>query len=206
MVNLLILFVLGFVTFFATGIDDTVAYASSYLKDGCDSHESLISARVILGTIIALVIAIFAGTLMKAIPSRHLVGAAVLVTIGVLKLAHGEGYFKLLKKRLSKIHRKHHKRTHKIIKKFKSIGSIRFVGLGMILFFSTGIDDIIAYSNLIMAEGSWFWISAGVMVATIMALIVAHLLAHKLEKLKHPQRIGSLLIITIGILLALQIV
>lgn len=206
MLDILVLFALGFVTFFATGIDDTVAYASSYLKDKCESHERLISAGVILGTIIALMIAIFAGTLMEAIPSRHLVGAAVLITIGILKLAQGEGYIKRIKARLSRQHDENHKQIHKVAKKSKSLGAVRFVSLGMILFFSTGIDDIIAYSNLVMAEGSWFWISAGVMVATSLALVAAHFLASRLKKLKHPQRIGAVLIIIIGVLLGLQIV
>ncbi|GAI80371.1 unnamed protein product, partial [marine sediment metagenome] len=43
MVETLILLGLGFITFFATGIDDTVAYAGSYLEEGRKDHKKSIS-------------------------------------------------------------------------------------------------------------------------------------------------------------------
>ena len=86
-----ILLVIGFVAFFATGIDDTVAYAGSYLNNKKKDHKRLISLGIIMGTIIALTIAILAGSLMEAIPSRHLIGGAVLITLGLLSFTHGKG-------------------------------------------------------------------------------------------------------------------
>ena len=50
MVETLILFVIGFVTFFATGIDDTVAYAGSYLEEERRDHKKSISLGIILGS------------------------------------------------------------------------------------------------------------------------------------------------------------
>lgn len=198
-----ILFAIGFVTFFATGIDDTVAYAGSYLKNGRKDHKALISLGVLLGTFIALGISVFAGSLMEALPSRHLIGGAVLITLGLVMFARGKWS-------------KHQKKTHlskldKHIKNPQSPGyglkfeNIKFVGLGMVLFFATGLDDIIAYSNLIMAKGAWFAICLGVVIATFVSLIIAHLLADKLKKFPHPERIGAIVIIIIGVLLALKI-
>ncbi len=199
MLESLILLVIGFVAFFATGIDDTVAYAGSYLKNRQKYHKKLISFGVILGTFIALGIAIFAGSLMEALPSRHLIGGAVLVTLGLIMLARGKWS-------------RHQKKAHLLklkedLKRSQSsdYNNIKFVGLGMALFFGTGIDDIIAYSNLIMAKGAWLLISIGVLIATFVSLTLAHLLADKLKKFPHPERIGAGVIIIIGVLLALKV-
>ena len=64
LVETVILLAIGFLAFFATGIDDTVAYAGSYLKNRQKYNKILISLGVIIGTFIALGISIFAGSLM----------------------------------------------------------------------------------------------------------------------------------------------
>ena len=199
LIGTFVLLVLGFVAFFATGIDDTVAYAGSYLDNPKKDHKRLISFGIIVGTVIALGIAIFAGSLMANIPSRHLIGGAVLITLGVLSFTHGKGV-------------QHQKKTHfmkmeKHISKEPStkLGNLKFVGIGMLLFFGTGIDDILAYSNLIMAKGAWLAISSGVMIGTFVSLAIAHSISDKLKKFSHPERIGGVIIIIIGILLALKI-
>jgi len=193
------LLALGFVTFFATGVDDTIAYAGSYLNNRRKDHKLYISGGIFLGTFIALGIAIFAGSALQAIPSRHLISGAVLITIGAITLAHGEGLWHTKKIRFF--------RVAKRLKKSRSedYRNIKFVGLGMLLFFTTGIDDLLAYSNLIMAKGSWFMICAGVVVGTFVSLVIAYLLADKLKKVPHPGRIGGIMIIIIGVLLALKV-
>ena len=199
LIDTLLLLAIGFVAFFATGIDDTVAYAGSYLEDGRKNHKKLISLGVIIGTLIALTISIFAGSLMEALPSRHLIGGAVLVSLGMIMFFKGKFSIHHKKKHFSKMEKK--------IKRPKNAEGrgIKFVGLGMVLFFATGIDDIIAYSNLIMAKGSWFPICAGVIIATFVSLIIAHFLSGKLKKFPHPEKIGAGVIIIIGILLALKV-
>jgi len=204
LIETLLLFTIGFVTFFATGIDDTLAYAGLYLKNK-RNHKKFISLGIILGTIIALGIAIFAGSLMKKYlvingqPIGHLIGGTVLVTLGILTFT----------KRNNK--EKHHQKTHAKIKKHLKVSqqqkfvSFKFIGLGMILFFATGIDDIIAYSNLIMVKGAWLEICTGILLATFVSLMIAHFLSGKLKRFPHPERVGGTIIIIIGILLALKI-
>ena len=132
-------------------------------------------------------------------PVRHLIGGAVLVTLGILTFT----------KRNNK--EKHHQKTHAKIKEHLKVSqqqkfvSLKFIGLGMLLFFATGIDDIIAYSNLIMAKGSWLAICAGILLATFVSLIIAHFLSGKLKRFSHPERIGGAIIIIIGVLLTLKI-
>jgi cadmium resistance protein CadD (predicted permease) len=205
MIATLILFVIGFVAFFATGIDDTIAYAGLYLKNKKRDHKKFISFGIVLGTIIALVLSIFVGSLMEkyikinGTPIGHLVGGAVLVTLGVLTFIKPNGKAK------------HHKKTHAKIKKHLKVtkhpklAGLKFIGLGMLLFFATGVDDIIAYSNLIMAKGAWVAICSGVLIATFVSLLIAHFLAGKLKRFSHPERIGGAIMIIIGILLGLKI-
>jgi predicted tellurium resistance membrane protein TerC len=205
MIETLLLLAIGFVAFFATGIDDTVAYAGSYLEEGRKKHAKFISLGIIIGTLIALGISIFAGALMEKYlvingkPIGHLIGGTVLVSLGLIMFFKGK--FSMHHKK------KHYKKLHtKIKKKPKKKGhNFKFIGLGMALFFATAIDDIIAYSNLIMAKGSWIGISIGVLLATFVSLIIAHFLSDKLKKLPHPEKIGAGIVIIIGILLAVKI-
>jgi len=204
LIETFILLVVGFVAFFATGIDDTLAYAGLYLKNK-KNHKKFISFGIILGTFIALGISIFAGSLMEKYfkingqSIGHLIGGAVLVTVGLL----------IFTKRNNK--EKHHKKTHIKIKKHLKVSppqkfiSLKFIGLGMLLFFATGVDDIITYSNLIMVKGAWLEICIGVLIATFVSLIIAHFLSGKLKRFPHPERVGGTIIIIIGILLALKI-
>lgn len=204
-IGTLILLGVGFVAFFATGIDDTLAYAGLYLKNKAKDHKKFISLGIILGTFMALGISIFAGSLMEKYfkingnSIGHLIGGAVLVTMGILTFTKGNGKAK------------RHQKTHKKIKKHLKVSQpqkfvcFKFIGLGMLLFFATGIDDIIAYSNLIMAKGAWAAICTGVLLATFVSLIIAHFLSGRLKRFSHPERIGGTIIIIIGILLALKI-
>ena len=199
MIETLILLGIGFVAFFATGIDDTVAYAGSYLETGRKDHKKEISLGIIIGTFIALGISIFAGSLMEALPSRHLIGRAVLITLGMIMFFKGKWTIHHKKKHFSKMEKK--------IKRHKSQERhpIKFVGLGFILFFATGIDDVIAYSNLIMAKGVWLPICIGILIATFVSLIIAHFLSDKLKRFPHPEKIGAGIIIIMGVLIALKV-
>lgn len=199
LIETFILLVIGFFAFFATGIDDTVAYAGSYMRTGRKDHKKSISFGVIIGTLIALSIAIFAGSLMEALPSRHLIGGAVLITLGLIMFARGKWSRHQKKAHLSKLE-KHLKQSQ-----FPAHINVKFIGLGILLFFATGIDDIIVYSNLIMAKGVWLPICIGVLLATFVALMIAHSLSAKLKKFPHPERIGAGVIIIIGVLLALKV-
>ena len=136
---------------------------------------------------------------MEALPSRHLIGGAVLVTLGLIMFFKEKGVIHHKKK--------HYLRLEKEIKnnKSKKRHHVKFIGLGLILFFATGIDDILAYSNLIMAKGVWLPICIGVLIATFVSLIIAHFLSDKLKKLPHPDKIGAAIIVVIGILLALKV-
>ncbi len=204
-IETLMLLVIGFVAFFATGIDDTVAYAGSYLEDRSKEHSKFISLGIILGTLIALTISIFAGALMEKYivvngkPISHLVGGSVLIALGLIMFFKGKFTMRHKKKHYSKL-------KTKIKHKEKPKGHhVRFIGLGMVLFFATGIDDIIAYSNLIMAKGIWWPICVGVLIATFISLIIAHFLSDKLKRFPHPEKIGAAIIIIIGVLLALKV-
>jgi cadmium resistance protein CadD (predicted permease) len=205
MIELLILFTLGFVAFFATGIDDTLAYASVYLEHNQKDHKQFFSLGIIIGTFICLAISIFAGSLMEKYlvingqSIGHLIGGTVLVSLGLITFFRG---------RKTRQHKKSHvlKMKRKIKKSSSAIlTDIRFIGFGLLLFFATGIDDIIAYSNLILAKGTWIEISAGVLVATFVSLVIALFLAGRLKGFKHTEKIGGGIMILIGLLLALKI-
>lgn len=205
MIEWIISFILGFVTFFATGIDDTLVYAGSYLHNHKRKvHKNMISIGIMIGTFIALGIAIYASSLMNLIPFKSLIGGGILILLGVIMFLHKPrtwhkkkikffGFEKYLKKYI---------KNHKLKKNLKHIRYMKFIGLGILLFFSTGIDDLIAYSNLIMAKGAWLPICTGVIAGTIVSLIAANLLSYKLKRFAHPERIGGTIIIIIGILLA----
>ena len=205
MIKTLILMVVGFVAFFATGIDDTLAYAGIYLKHNQKDHKEFFSIGIILGTLIALSISIFAGSLMEKYfvinghPIGHLIGGAVLIALGIVTFTRGKKTGQSKKSHLLKMKKKIKRSSSTIIT------NLKFIGLGIVLFFATGIDDIIAYSNLIFAKGAWAAICGGVLIATFVSLIIAHLLSDKLKNFSRPERIGGTIIVIIGILLTFKI-
>ncbi len=81
-------------------------------------------------------------------------------------------------------------------------GSFGYVLLGVTLFFATGLDDIIAYSNLMISNGAWEFISLGVITATIASVFMANLLSKSLKRMEHPERIGGSIILLMGVLVA----
>ena len=76
-------------------------------------------------------------------PVGHLLGGTVLVSLGLIMFFKGKFSMHYKKKHYKKLHTKIKKKPKKKGHNFK------FIGLGMVLFFATAIDDIIAYSNLI---------------------------------------------------------
>ena len=208
MLEWVILFILGFVTFFATGIDDTLVYAGSYLHNHKKkNYKKMMSIGIMIGTFIALGIAVCASSLMKLIPFKNLIGGGILIALGVIMFLHKPRTWHKKKVKFFGFERyiKKYLKNSKFKNNFKHIKSMKFIVLGILLFFSTGIDDLIAYSNLIMAKGIWLPICIGVIVGTIVSLTAANLLSHRLKKFPHPERIGGTIIIIIGILLATSI-
>ncbi len=184
----LVSFVLGFVAFFATGIDDTLTYAGGYVHNGKTTTKHLITIGIFIGTFIALGIAMFAGELMHAIPGKQLIGGGALILFGA--------YVAIGKEYLGQKTKKH------ILPQATPHGPLQYVFLGVTLFFATGLDDIISYSNLMISNGAWEFIALGVIIATIASVLMANFLSKKLKKLKHPERIGGSVICLMGILIA----
>ena len=189
----------GFVAFFATGIDDTIAYTSLYaplLKDR--KSRIAISLGIIAATILALGIAYFVSSIIGQVENRHLIGAGMLIGIGAITIIHSA-------------HSLHHRQLgafrmggiHKRVGLFTASILVSFC-VGFAIFFATGLDDIIAYSSLMIAKSA-IGIAIGIMLATSFDLIIANFLARSLEKIKHPERIGGILLIIVGILIGLQV-
>lgn len=191
--------IVGFIAFFATGIDDTIAYTSLYaplLKDR--RSKVAISLGILVATVVALGIAYAVSSLIGQIDNRHLIGAGVLIGIGAITLLHSA-----------------HSWHHKKLGVFKMGGIREKVGLfttsvllcfcvGFAIFFATGLDDIIAYSSLMIAE-STVGIAIGVILATFVAFVIANFLSHILERVKHPERVGGILLIIVGLLIGLKV-
>lgn len=187
------LFVAGFITFFATGLDDTIAYAPFMQTKRA---KLLVSSGIVTATVLDIIIAIFLSSLVRQLPYPHLIGGGGLFALGLWIVLHGDSAAR-------------RERIESEMEDAKEHGSlrrdVRLFGIGFVTFFFTGLDDTIAYSFLLTTQAAIIGFSAGILVATGVDLLLVFFLADRLRKLPHTRLIGGAALMALGLLLAFQI-
>lgn len=194
---LLKLFVVGFVSFFATGLDDTLAYAP-FMRSRRD--KVAVSSGIITATLVDLLIAVFLAGVVAQLPYTHLIGGGGLIILG-LWVIWGKG----LEISSSKLSAEEvvDKRDAKGRTTAPSAQKLFFVGFAT--FFLTGIDDTLAYSLLLTTPAAFVGITLGIFAATFVDLLLVFFLSEKLGKLRHTREIGGAALIVLGLLLCCRL-
>ncbi len=192
--TLLTLFTVGFITFFATGLDDTIAYAP-FMR----THKAkwMVSSGIVTATIIDIIIAVLIAGQIQKLPYTHYIGGAGLILLGAW-IIWGKGMKPHPKVKMFTKHPNHFNQE-------KVVGAGKLFFLGFITFFLTGLDDTLAYSILLTRPGALIGITAGIFTATFVDLLLVFYVSEKMKKLKHTKLIGGGALIALGILIALEI-
>ncbi len=186
------LFLAGFITFFVTGLDDTIAYAP-FMRTW--RAKVLVSSGIVTATVLDILIAVFLSGLVRQLPHPHLIGGGGLVLLGLW----------VLLKRDPEQRRNRIQSRMAEIEEPSLIQQLRLFSIGFITFFFTGLDDTIAYSFLLTGQAAIIGFSAGILTATAVDLLLVFFIADRLRKLPYTRIIGGLALIGLGMLLAFQI-
>lgn len=187
------LFVAGFVTFFATGLDDTVAYAP-FMRTR--RAKVFVSLGIVTATVLDILIAVFLSGLVRRLPYPHVIGGSGLFVLGLWIVLRRD-----VEERRERIEgRMEEPGEHPTIRQ-----DLRLFGIGFITFFFTGLDDTIAYSFLLTTQAAIIGFSAGILTATAVDLLLVFFIADRLRRLPYTRAIGGLALMTLGLLLGLGI-
>lgn len=186
------LFIAGFVSFFATGLDDTVAYASIIKSK---REKMIISSGILTATALSILLAVFLSSLVQKLPNPHLIAGFGMIGLGVWVWS-GIGLnphpaFTMLTQHPEKYNVEN------------VVSAPRLFFRGFISFFITGVDDIIAYSFLMTTPTAVAGLTTGIFVATFVDLGLVFYMAGRLKKLKHSKEIGGGLLMTLGVAILL---
>lgn len=149
---------------------------------------------VFLAIGVVIIIALFFATLLKAIPYRHYIVAALLALIALAI------HFDLFV----------HKPREKAKRKLTTISAERFfqlAGIGFLAAFATVIDDAVAYSSLFLGSPADIpYGVAGILLGTLLQLATLVYFSAKITKLPYKEEITSIGLLVLATLTALQVI
>jgi len=188
-------FFAGVVVKLLTGFDDTLTQIPliNYLTKTKKGKISF-GIGIFLAICLAVIVAVFFSSLIKNIPNyRYVVGGLIFALAFII-------YFNIFRK--NKIKKTEGKL--KKIQKAKSISHKRFLKLiiiGFIAAFATLLDDIIAFSSLLLGQGTEKIIGiSGILSAGILEILAIVYFSRKLAKIKFRKEITSVGLLILGFL------
>ncbi|MBW3012882.1 hypothetical protein KY340_01635 [Candidatus Woesearchaeota archaeon] len=190
---------LGIFVKIVTGFDDTITHIpiiTSITKTR--KGKIAFTAGMFLAIILAIIIAMFFSTLLKSVPFYKEIFAGLLFGLAIAI------FFDIL------VHKPRAKAEHEIMKYKKKIPTERIARLlfvGFIASFATVLDDIITYSPL-FTHGFLYDIFAiiGILAAALLELLLVLYFSEKLTKFKHKEKIASVGLVILGILILTGII
>ncbi len=197
----------GFLVKIITGIDDSMVHIPiianlTKTKIGRISFAIGIFLAITLAIIVSF---LFAKTI-RAIPYYNYVSSLLLLILAITI------YFDIfVHKPKEKIEKKlGNKKTTNEIKKIRTISLKRFfklVGLGFLTAFATVIDDIIAYSAILLNQNLTiiFFSIIGIYLATITQLILVVYFSSKIQKIPYKKEFTTLGLIALSALIFFKI-
>ena len=188
-------FFAGFFVKLITGFDDTLTHVPliTYLTKTRKGKVAF-GIGIFLAICLAIVIAVFFSSLIKSIPYyRYVLGGLIFVLAFVI-------YFDVFRKDRVKETEDKMKKVQKI----KPISNKRFlklIAVGFVAAFATLLDDIIAYSSILLEQGGQM-ISGigGILVAGVFEISIIVFFSKKLAKFEWRKEIASVGLLILGVL------
>lgn len=194
--NFYLLFLEGFLAKVIAGADDTLVHAPlTTLFTKTKKGKLLFISGMFTSILILIIISILFSNFLILIPYRNFISALLIIILAFFI------YSGISEKREKKYIESIKNKT----KKEKNLFILFF--FGMIIFFITGIDDIIIYSTLFANNlPNKLIISTGIIFAAIFELIIVFYFSRLLSKVKSLKKITILGLIALAILIAFKII
>ncbi len=188
-------FLAGFLVKLITGFDDTLTHVPliSYLTR-TKKGKIAFGIGIFLAICFAIIIAVFFSSLIKNIPYYRYIVSGLIFTLAIVI------YFDIFRK--DKV-RKTEIKMRKV-QRVKPISQKRFLRLivvGFVAAFATVLDDMIAYSSLLLGQGGEK-ISGigGILSASLLEIFIIVYFSRKLVGFKFRKEIASIGLLILGIL------
>lgn len=192
-----LLLIEGFLAKIITGADDTLTHAPLI---GSLTRTRLGKLFFILGMFFSILVLIvlsilFAGFLQR-IPYKNIIAALLLLVLAALIhfdiLVHKE------RKRCCKVIEKEVPRPTKLIKLF---------GIGFLAFFATAIDDVVAYSALLLkAFGDQLIVGIGILAAALLEFYIVFHFSKYIARIKYKEEITTVGLVILAVLVGFGII
>ncbi len=183
---------LGFFVKVIAGLDDTVTHVPILASVTKTKMGKLaFSIGTLLAIIFAILVAVFFAAFLKSFHYYRYIIAALIFALAIAI------YFDVF------VH-KPRTSAEKILLRRKRISAERFmklVGIGFVASVATVLDDIIAYSPLLIGTmTARSYAIAGILLATIVEVLVIIYFAERISKLKYKEEIASAGLVLLGLM------
>jgi len=188
-------FLAGFFVKLITGFDDTLTHVPliSYLTKTRKGKVAF-GTGIFLAICFAIVVAVFFSWMIKGIPNyRYVVGGLLFALAFII-------YFDIFRKERVEKTEKRIKKVERV-KKISHKRFLKLIVVGFIAAFATLLDDIIAYSSLLLGQGGERIIGiSGILSAGILEIFVIVYFSKKLAKFEWRKEITSIGLLILGAL------
>jgi len=186
----------GFFVKIITGFDDTMVHipiAGTLTKTKLG--KIAFSMGILISIIMAMLISFLFASTIKLIPYYKYLSAGLIFLLALFI------YFNLITtKPKEKIKRKLKKIKRISVKKF-----FKLLGIGFVAGFATIIDDTVAYSSLFLGNLLIRYVILGIFLATILELIAIIYFSKIISKIPYKNKITSIGLVILGILILLEV-
>jgi len=192
----LLFIIQGFLAKIITGADDTLTHTPLINLLAKTKKGKFMFVLGMFTSIFILVLgSIFFASLLQSIPYKNILSSLLLLALATLVYhnhfidAGRKKYFLWAKKKIS-----------------RELRLKVLFGMGILVFFATGIDDFIVYSALFTTEmPKKLLIATGIIMATIVELTVIFYFSKVLSKIKHIEKITLVGLVILAVLVGFEI-
>jgi len=184
----------GFFAKIITGADDMLTHTPLVVSLTKSRRGKLVFISGMFTSIfILIVISMLFGNLLRLIPYKNIISAVLLLMLAAFvyysRFIHARKEANWIQERIPKEPKK-----------------IMLFFMGLLVFFITGIDDIVVYSSLLVNTfAKQLLVAAGILIAAVLELIVVFHFSKKISKIKHIEKITIIGLIILSVLVGFKI-
>jgi len=187
-------FIQGFFAKIIAGADDMLTHTPlvSSLTKSRRGKFAFISGMFV-SILILITISMLFGNLLRLVPYKNIISAVLLLLLASFvyynRFIHSRREADWIRKRIPKEPKR-----------------IMLFFMGLLVFFTTGIDDVVVYSSLLVNTlTKQLLVAAGILTATVLELFVVFYFSKKISKIKHIEKITIIGLIVLAALVGFKV-
>ena len=191
-----LLLIEGFAAKIITGADDTATHAPVMGSLINTKNERLgFLGGMLASILVIIVVAILFADILLLIPHKNIIAAMLLLLLAILV------QFNVF------IHKPREKCCKYLEKQPSHVRFFRALGLGFLTFFATAVDDVVAYSSILLkAFNEQMIVAVGIIIAALIELFIVFKFSQQIAKIKYKSEITVVGLFILALLVAFGII